>query len=327
MTIHKSKGLEFRIVIIPFLNWNLGHAYAPTLWLTPETDPFNTLGLVPVKYKSLLEHSLFSEDYFDERFAAAVDNLNLLYVAFTRPVEELHAFCPMGNSKQNIASHLIQAFETESPEENDPPIISLKSFYNESLREFRLGSVFMAGEDDKRASSGIRAGNYPVHDMVSRLKLKYHGENWLMRISEEQERKINYGTIMHAAFESIFTTDDIPGAVKKLVIEGRIPEHEKESVAEKIRSAISGERIKEWFSPGLTVMNEPSILIKGGEVRRPDRVIIRNDRVTVIDFKFGDEKTEHRRQVGKYLELIKGMGYQSVEGFLWYVDRNKIITV
>ena len=96
MTVHKSKGLGFKVVIIPFGDWEIDHK--PTkpviLWCHPEKKPFDRLHLVPVRYGQILSSTIFAKDYFKERLHAFIDNLNTLYVAFTRSKEELIVFSP-----------------------------------------------------------------------------------------------------------------------------------------------------------------------------------------------------------------------------------------
>jgi ATP-dependent exoDNAse (exonuclease V) beta subunit len=96
LTIHKSKGLEFRAVILPFCDWGLDHKSANPvfIWCRPDTKPFNRLHLTPVRYGPALAKTRFASDYFEERLRAYIDSLNLLYVAFTRAREELHVFAP-----------------------------------------------------------------------------------------------------------------------------------------------------------------------------------------------------------------------------------------
>jgi len=91
LTIHKSKGLEFGIVILPFLSWNLDHKsfHSNILWAVPESPPFNRLGIVPLRYRSELSETIFAEQYFEEKLSAYLDNVNLLYVAFTRAVNAI----------------------------------------------------------------------------------------------------------------------------------------------------------------------------------------------------------------------------------------------
>ena len=91
LTIHKSKGLEYKVVILPFLSWNLDYPSSkqPVLWVKPEPAPFNELGIVPVKYNKELADTIFADDYIKEKFSVYIDNINLLYVAFTRAKDDL----------------------------------------------------------------------------------------------------------------------------------------------------------------------------------------------------------------------------------------------
>ena len=86
LTIHKSKGLEFKVVILPFLSWNLDHipSKQPVLWVKPDTAPFNDLGIVPVKYSKELINTIFADYYKEEKYSVYLDNINLLYVALNQ---------------------------------------------------------------------------------------------------------------------------------------------------------------------------------------------------------------------------------------------------
>ncbi|MGD0342855.1 MAG: UvrD-helicase domain-containing protein, partial [Bacteroidales bacterium] len=143
MTIHKAKGLQFRVVILPFLTWQLSHDRNPTIWIKPETAPFNKLGLVPVKYKKSLLHSHFAEAYNEEKFSSIVDNLNLVYVAFTRAVDCLIGFCPekSGNRSSTVGSLLRDAMANEAERQSDKPIISLQQFFDNSKSMFSYGEI------------------------------------------------------------------------------------------------------------------------------------------------------------------------------------------
>jgi hypothetical protein len=146
-------------------------------------------------------------------------------------------------------------------------------------------------------------------------------------LPDEQKRRLNYGRIMHEIFESVSTAEDIPPAIKKMVLEGKIPENTKKDYEDKILRAVSAPGIREWFEPGLKVMNEAEILTVAGTAKRPDRIIFKNDKVIIVDFKFGIEKNDYKNQIGEYRDLLSDMGYNNIEAFLWYVDNNKIISV
>lgn len=331
MTIHKAKGLEFKAVILPFIDWPLGHGRKnPLMWITPGTEPFSNIGLLPVKYKKALEHSYFSADYKSETFLACIDNLNLLYVAFTRAKEVLTGFCPgeKAREKDSMALWLEKAFKENISVPDGKPYLLLNEFYNEEAGVFEAGELKKSDKEIIRGrEQEIRTEGYFVNDGISRLRLKYHSENWYLRPDDNKQIKLNYGRLMHDIFASVITLEDIKDAVSKMVLDGRISSTEQDEIEKKISGALSQPEIKDWFSPGLRVITETDILLPDGTQKRPDRVIISGDKATVIDFKFGDEKEEYIRQVDNYRKLLLDMGYSRAEAFLWYVDENKVIKV
>lgn len=329
MTIHKAKGLQFKAVIIPFISWNLGHGRKnPILWLSPDRAPFNKIGLIPVKFKAALQYSHFADNYYEESYSALVDNLNLMYVAFTRAIDCLYGFCPVKSQSSSVSSALLETLQSEIPVNNDKPGLNLSKYFNNENLIFSCGEI--PGNFPEKGlikERRIESQGYFVSRGIRGLHLKFHGENWLMKLAENQKSRLNYGRIMHEVFESIATSGDIAHAVNKLVLEGKITENERRELEERTLRVISDPKINDWFKPGLKIMNEAEILTAEGTAKRPDRVIIMDDKVIVVDFKFGVEKREYLNQVNNYRRLLLDMGYPRVDAFLWYVDNNKIISV
>jgi ATP-dependent helicase/nuclease subunit A len=327
-TIHKSKGLEFGVVLIPFISWNLGHKASqhPVLWLKPQSSPFDELGIVPVMYQKGLLETIFANDYLQEKYAAYLDNLNLLYVAMTRAIDAIYGFAPESPGSANGIAGLIK--EAVSTEENlaGKSGISTAVFYNRETRIFEFGEIpeIIGGYSENIT---IPAGSYLVSARPESLRLKLHGENYFTAEGEDKVRKINYGNMMHEIFEGIGTSDDIPEAVRRLVLEGKITESESALLEIKLKALVSTPVASEWFKPGIKVLKEAGILLPSGTTLRPDRVIIKDKAATIIDFKFGQENPEHAGQVKRYGKQLKEMGFKDVDAFLWYVDRNKIIPV
>ena len=327
ITIHKSKGLEFKIVIIPFISWNIDHKiqHHPILWIKPETPPFNTLGVVPVRYQTGLEKTIFADAYFQEKYSAYLDNINLLYVAMTRAVDAIWGFLPATTGKNNeIARTIKDAICAEERPAGEAGIF-LAGCYDKEKNVFELGTIpgqkIRISEDKKIPSLSYLVGRKPES-----LKLKLHGENYFLEDREAVRKKINYGKLMHEVFEDINTREDIPAAVKRLVLEGKVEESESASLISRLDSLVSVKPVSDWFRPGNNVLKESEILLPSGVTRRPDRVIINDGKAVIIDFKFGEENKHYTDQVRLYRRLLSEMGYKDIEAFLWYVDKNKIVT-
>jgi ATP-dependent exoDNAse (exonuclease V) beta subunit len=328
LTIHKSKGLEFKAVILPFISWNLDHKpfHTNILWVNPDIHPFNALGIVPVKYKSDLENSIFAGSYFQEKYSAYIDNLNLLYVAFTRAVNVLTGFAPSksGNSSR-IAGILKEAFSfTGSQETLSDPVLS--GNFNRKDGIFEFGSIPTA-ESESDVSETLKTDNYPVSDNSASLKLKLHWEDYFETSVSEKRERINYGKIMHEIFGEILTSEDAGRSVRKKVLEGKIPESEEASLIGKIEKLLNDPEVGKWFEKGLEVYNETSFLMPDSQLKRPDRIIFKDGRATIIDFKFGGESNSHIRQIRQYGSILESMGYVVEKACLWYVDAGKIVSV
>jgi hypothetical protein len=329
MTIHKSKGLEFSAVILPYVSWSLGHGNkSPVMWIDTDNKSFSGLRIVPVKYKSAMQFSDFSDDYLTETYFAFVDNLNLLYVAFTRAVDVLIVHCPAKAKQGSVADFINDALSGPVTSEREKSMMNLNEHYDKASRTFSYGDI-PDGKLLKPEATVNRYGHneYHVNNGIERLRLKLNGENLLSVSKGEISKKINYGRLMHEVFESVITPDDIISSIEKMVIEGRIPVNEKEEIRRRLLKALERAEVKEWFRPGLKIMNEAEILTQEGSVRRPDRIIFDGNKLVIIDFKFGAEKKKYFAQVNNYKKLLAGMGYHDIEAWLWYVDNDIVIKV
>ncbi len=322
MTIHKSKGLQFKVVIVPFVNWGLDHGMKPVMWVYNDHEPFNNLGAMPVKYKKEIAETVFEDFYYRERTNVAIDRLNLLYVAFTRAEECLYGFIPTGKRKSdNIGAKIIDLFTCDHNSTESSVIFNQ---WDSEKMMFSFGQI-------PSTHPPRRTGN-PENDLIityrvsindSRLRLKLHSKDYTD--NENREKKINYGLVMHDIFSSINTPDDIEPSFDRAVKEGIISISERNYLIPEMKKMISKKPVAEWFTEDADVKSEADILLPGGDVRRPDRVIFYDNRVVVVDFKFGKENASHLNQVRLYMKLLNEMGYKSVDGYLWYVDRDKVV--
>lgn len=326
LTIHKSKGLEFRVVILPFISWELDHmpSKQPVLWVRPSCKPFNELGIVPVRYSRHLLETIFAADYMEERHSVFLDNINLLYVAFTRAREALFGFTVDNPRNENsVAAVLRNAIAFKTPE-SDNGDIALSDYFDTHTGIFELGDLIVSKKTTAQPEEGRDFSEYHVGSETESLKLKLHGQNYFSQKTGGFMEKINYGKLMHEVFEAIDTPADVPHAIRKLVLEGKLPEDEADDTEKRIDTLITAPLIADWFSPGNKILKETGILLPSGNTRRPDRVIFREGKTIIVDFKFGEENPHYVKQINRYKDLLSEMGYNNIEAFIWYVDNNII---
>ena len=333
ITIHKSKGLEFKNVIIPFCNWEIDHKPNQTniLWCKTDAEPFNQLDLIPVKYSKKLANTEFKQEYLKEKLHAYVDNLNLLYVAFTRAEENLFCFSPFKDkpkSINNVGSLLYFAYHNFKSYSTEKQLIEFSDYWNSETNSFESGELKYATEDKKELPEEFEINKYETFDIKNKLRLKLHDNSFFTGQESTSFEKVNHGKVMHEVFENIKTEKDISQAIDKLIFDGKISPNEKPEIKQKIEETFKNEQIKNWFSDDWQIKTEAEIILTNGKTARPDRVISNKDKTIVIDYKFGEQEEEkHHKQVKSYMEILKKMENKAIEGYLWYVDLGIILQV
>lgn len=332
MTIHKSKGLEFNAVIMPFCNWELDSAHQQNLlWCRPLKPPFNDLDLVPVNYEKNLIQSHFAKEYLQELTDQYIDNLNLLYVAFTRARQSLTAFC---KRSPKIPSDLITVSDLlwfHFSKDNNR--IDLPGLWDEENFQYTLGepsTAYSQIEEDKKSEDLHRPFETcelkAVETYSFRDRISIHKESEDFFDDDTLEQSISFGKIMHHLFEMIKTHDDVENALKSLWFEGKIDENEFEIIYNQINKWLKHPKVKKWFDGSYKVLSEVSLL--DNDVRRPDRVMLGQGEIIIVDYKFGKlDIKQHQTQVRQYMDSVKKMGHPNVKGYIWYVPYNDVVEV
>ena len=331
MTIHKAKGLQFPVVLIPYCDWNMDIESLRTnyIWCKNDQSPFNFIENVPVNYGKGLSNSYFQLDYLNEKFHNYVDNLNLLYVSFTRPEEELYILANL--EKKDTAATLINKIVLSGIKDDFPgfeeyPEINLYKYFNESENTLIVGNKKLPQPKEiKIMPEFIR--EYPVSHGGDRLRLNVKNA-WLLSNENDFHKKLGYGTVMHEILSGIEVYSEIAASVSKAILRGKIPSEEFNTLVKFLESEISKPGIQEWFDGSWKLMKEREIKSSDNNIYRPDRVMIKNGKLVLIDFKFGvNIIVNHKRQVLNYTETIKKMGYTEVKGYLWYVSLGQFLEV
>ena len=322
ITIHKAKGLEFKFVIIPFASWNISnYSKQPFIWCRPDDDPLSKLDLVPLKSSSLLKESTFFEDYVTERMNNYIDNLNMLYVAFTRAREGLFIYSdkPVTNKTSVVINEFIDRIIAEGSD--------FESAYNEETRELIYGSIEIK-RDIKSNISEIAQPEFQHSNSKGRIRIKTSSKDFFTNVGTDKVSARGSGNIMHNLFSMIFSADDVKSAVNNLILSGHLNSVEAGLLETEIRSRIKEDPYKSWFSGEWHILTEEAILSQGGRLKIPDRIMIKDNRVVIIDYKFGDnEDIKHQKQILNYKDLLTEMGYSDIESYLWYYSLDKLLKV
>ncbi|WP_455590830.1 UvrD-helicase domain-containing protein [Bacteroides sp.] len=327
-SIHKSKGLEFHTVLLPFCDWKLENETNNQLvWCIPGKEPFNGLDIVPINYSSTMAESVYQDDYQNERLQLWVDNLNLLYVAFTRAEKNLIVWSKKGQ-RNTISELLMQALPQVAEQDNIA--------WTEAM-PYEFGTL-CPSEDERKKIAGNKLTRKPTKRPIQMESMRHEIEfrqsnrsaDFIAGISEEEsdDRFINRGRLLHTLFSAIETEKDINPAIDRLVFEGIIGSKEAEKEVRQLTAkAFSLPEVQNWYSGNWRLFNECAIVYKVNGVfqtRRPDRVMMKDNEVVVVDFKFGKPNKKYNKQVRGYMQLLTQMGYSNIKGYLWYVEEEII---
>ena len=315
-SIHKAKGLERKVIIIPQCKWAMKPLPNSTIWATPHNTTegkYNELadiGRFPVSFEKGLRESIYHDDYHREMVYSYVDNINLLYVALTRACEALYVYIPQSN-RENIGTKLWDALQTEETKGSSrieygiphPPVTEKEQTSKRQGTESRL------------------LEEYPTSDITSSLKLSLeryfdNGQN------QEASTTRQLGILMHTIMCEATDAESVIRNIDKALKEGKINEEQAEELSGVIRREFAKETITEWFSNGWDIVRNENDIISHEAIgtRRPDRVMIQGNKAIVVDYKFGTEKPKrYAKQVAEYMHLLQQMGYTDIKGYVWYL--------
>lgn len=267
-----------------------------------------------------MNDSVFKEEYGHERLQLWIDNLNLLYVAFTRTGKNLIVWTKPHKDDRYIASELIYN-ALHAPSENRYTMGELVR--SQSKRVERVTNRLL--QPSVKTEVPMTSYSQAIEFRQSNKSAEFIRSD---EETEQQEEYIQRGKLLHRIFSAIHTLDDVDGVLRRLQFEGVIDNNQSlKETKELVRRAVTDSNVAHWFSREWKLYNECSILQytpEGVLTRRPDRVMTQGDNVVVVDFKFGKRREEYRHQVEEYMRLLRQMGYTQVEGYLWYVYKNEI---
>lgn len=318
LTIHKAKGLQFPVVIFPFADMRL-ESTKETLWINTDMPELLGMEKAIVNTNNLLEKTSYAGLYTDEQQKSLLDLINMLYVAFTRPENELYITCKFPKKGNSFNTpFLIWEF------------LKSKNLWSEEQLNYTIGERTFSKTKSKFDEEKLKDKKLFYEQIYSSEwsnKLKIKKQASFPNMAEEQLDKIDRGSMMHQILSMIKTPADIQNAVEKAHSQGWFPAGEKKHLEDELGELLSREDIKVLFDGKYKILMERDILDGNGRIFRPDRVIIDGKNVKIVEYKTGIKDPAHKNQVKRYGELFQEMDYHVEELLLLYLDTKELMRV
>ena len=326
MTIHKSKGLEFPVVLLPFCDWSFppDSKKLNILWCPTNNTPYQQFPVLPVKVTKGLQNSYFAESYYTEMMLSYIDNLNVLYVAQTRAIQGLYLFT---KNEQKLpvqsVSHLFNMVFINDNQQKILPDIKSENIYTTGILTPKAETE-LSPNHEVNLSLKVKSQS----NIGESLRLKRNYIDFLDETESERTIHINEGKLIHELFSFIETRSDVESAMQRMILEGKISADQTKELLYSVKVLMDNPLAIEWFDGSCKVLNETTIIQPGFNLLRPDRVMIQNGRVIIVDYKStAIVNSNHQHQVQSYMKTIENMGYTQVDGYVWYLKSNRILNV
>ena len=320
MTIHKSKGLEFPVVIFP-CDVDVYRQINPKVWLDQLPEEFEKFNELLVSYNKDL--SLVNKRgmsiYNQQREEMELDNFNLLYVALTRAVEQLHIITEYkisskGEENTNFYSGVFINYLKEI------------KLWNDEVLEYEFG--------ERNRCSTLKNNKTITETQESFISKPWKDHNLILLASSSklwntaQEKAIEYGNLLHEIFAKIQTKENTDKVLFKYYQQGILDDKEFKIISKKVRDVVYHSELIDYFSDRYTIYNEREIATTENQIIIPDRLVLIDHKFTIIDYKTGSPSQKHQQQLSKYESVLLSMNYKVDKKILIYInDKIKVLEV
>ncbi len=315
MTIHKAKGLEFPIVIFPFANTPVRESKNPKLWVPMDIE--NAEGFKKVLINKKKEVSGYNEVvariYEEEEQKLELDAFNVLYVALTRAISGLFVITEKdvkknGSPVQNYARLFIHYLQQ-------------KGLWSDSELTYTWGVLDAAvSVTQMQNKEEVLPFVYSHRDSPLFRIITVSGMLW----DSSRSEAISKGNLLHHLMGLIYTKEDLPAALEEMRLEGSVVLGELIQLEDMALRIMKHPLLEAFYQKGPVIRNESEIITQNGLLLRPDRIVIRNGRVTVIDYKTGSRNSLYHRQLEAYGTALSEMGFEIEDKFIVYIGREEI---
>lgn len=329
LTIHKAKGLQYKAVIMPYLDWKIvaSGLQAPIIWSEYAiSETLNTV--LPLTHQAALADSEFIGIYGDEVRLAYLDTLNMLYVAFTRAEEVLYGFADFTQTAKGIInlkqsgnilySLFAQGFTL--------PAHSFKENWDDEKLIFDWGEWPESAVKKEVLTTVQVQLSWESKDWREKLKTREYAWDFSETgIRARDQRKL--GVLIHEILEQARSLEMALEILQSFVFDGRIDQETQQVISIQLIELFELPQFKTWYAAGFQAMSEQGILLPGGKQKRPDRILVGENLAIVIDFKTGEKTSKHQAQVREYMALVQNLTQLPTQGFLCYLEPTEIFEI
>ncbi|WP_460220288.1 UvrD-helicase domain-containing protein [Psychroserpens sp. MEBiC05023] len=315
MTIHKSKGLEFPVVIFPYANQDIYADINPKVWFPVDETQFNGFSYLYLNINKDLEvfNEKGAEIYNEYKSQLELDSINLLYVVLTRAITQLYVISEYDIDKKT---------KNEKPNRYSGLLISyLKSLgeWDDNTMTYNFGTLRRPSENT----------TYTIKNIEQQKFLSTQKEDHNLNIITSsgflwdtvQEKAIAQGNLIHQIMAFIKTENDIDFALDHFLSTGLIGSNQLENLRSIIGNITSHKDLKPLFNSNLKVYNEKDIITKEGQLLRPDRVVINTkNQAIIVDYKTGLQDSKHKEQLFDYQYVLEDMNIEVIKKILIYIN-------
>ena len=310
MTIHASKGLEFPVVILPYCNWQ--QYKANDSWVNIQNSK-TKLPVAVVNLSSGIKNAGLQLEFETETQEQILDNLNLLYVAFTRAVNRLHIITLSSiSNKQALVSNWLEDYFKQnfnSKEEN------VYAFGDENSKQTKHKLT-------TNSTYFLNPLAFNTNNDVIKIKASY------LDNSIEAEDAKQQGIIMHTLLSKIKSEGDIDSVLNSEILNGLISTKQFNDLKQKITSVIHHPQLQPYFKDSIQHKLEAELITSSSEILRPDKLVFLENETIIIDYKTGKENTKkYVNQLLKYQNALQGMGHKTIKMLLVYIDTLNVVEV
>ena len=314
LTIHKAKGLEYPIVIVPYLDWSK-RLTRNFHWIDKPEAADISISKILMKMTSDLEETELGHHYLKEKNKSVLDDVNLIYVAFTRAMERLYVYTSNLSGTGTIANEVLSSLSMMNA-------LNEEGIYELGQREIK------AAKEEEESTQYFIIEPIKTRTREQNLKVAFEFKKYHSVASDEA---LKYGKAVHELFSKIETRVDVEAAMDKALKEGYLSTTEIDKLKEKIDRLFKIDLLANWFSENSEKYLEKELVNETGDILRPDRIVIEAEEVSVIDYKTGlvDKKnyTKYVNQVHQYMNALESMGYANVKGYIIAMDEEKVLRI